>query len=93
MSFCVNIKSPSGDFAEKLLQIKYTLRGIKEAYTLADKISSAWLNFAKTGDPNAKGLPKWPKYTPENGATMIFDNTCELKNAPDKELLQIASGK
>ncbi|HRH50901.1 MAG TPA: carboxylesterase family protein [Panacibacter sp.] len=67
--------------------------GGKEAYTLADKISSAWLNFAKTGDPNAKGLPKWPKYTPENGATMIFDNTCELKNAPDKELLQIASGK
>ena len=67
--------------------------GGKDAYALAAKISQAWINFATTGNPNAKGLPNWPKYTPENGATMIFDNVCELKNNPDKELLQIAAAK
>ena len=65
--------------------------GGKEAYALADKMSSAWINFAKSGDPNAKGLPTWAKYTPENGATMIFDNECVVRNHPDRELLSIAA--
>jgi len=67
--------------------------GGKEAYALADKMSSAWINFARTGNPNAKKLPNWPAYTQQNGATMIFDNKCEVKNNPDKELLSIANGK
>ena len=37
--------------------------GGKEAYALADKMSSAWINFARTGNPNAKKLPNWPAYT------------------------------
>jgi para-nitrobenzyl esterase len=67
--------------------------GGKDAYALADKMSGAWINFAKTGNPGTKELPQWAPYTPENGATMIFDNKCELKNHHDKELLAIAAGK
>ena len=66
--------------------------GGKEAYALADKMSSAWIDFARTGNPNAKKLPTWPAYTQQNGATMIFDNKCEVKNNPDKDLLSIAAG-
>jgi para-nitrobenzyl esterase len=62
--------------------------GGKEAYALADKVSSAWISFAKKGDPYTKSLPKWPKYTPENGATMIFDNQSIVRNHPDDELLK-----
>lgn len=63
--------------------------GGKDAHALADKVSQAWINFARSGNPNHKGLPAWQKYTPQNGATMIFDNTCVEKYHHDKELLSL----
>ncbi len=62
--------------------------GGKDAYALADKMSQAWINFARVGDPNHKGLPVWPKYTKEVGATMMFDNNSAVRNHPDKEILE-----
>ena len=67
--------------------------GGKEAHALANKMSTAWLNFARNGNPNHKGLPNWPKYSPENGATMLFDNVSSIKNHHDKELIQLATAK
>ncbi len=67
--------------------------GGKDAYALADQVSQAWINFAKTGNPNSKGLPAWPEYTPENGAVMLFDNKCEVRYHHDKELLAIGAGE
>jgi para-nitrobenzyl esterase len=63
--------------------------GGKEAHALAAKISQAWISFARSGNPNHKGLPAWQKYTPENGATMLLDNVCIEKYHHDKELLAI----
>ena len=67
--------------------------GGKEAYALAAKVSLAWINFAKTGNPNHNGLPKWPAYTATNTMTMFFDNKCEVKPQHDKELLALVAPK
>lgn len=63
--------------------------GGNDAQALADKMSAAWVNFARTGNPNAEGLPQWDAYTPENGATMFFDNECEVRHNHDKELMDV----
>lgn len=65
--------------------------GNKEAYELADKISSAWLNFVKTGNPNCKSLPRWEPFTSANGATMLLDNACKVVHNHDKELIDFVS--
>lgn len=60
----------------------------EEAWKLADKMSSAWINFIKTGNPNVEGvLPEWETYTAENGATMYFDNECRVVYNHDRELM------
>jgi para-nitrobenzyl esterase len=63
--------------------------GTKEAYILADKMSQAWINFARNGNPNHKGLPNWMPYNAQNTATMYFDNQCVVKPQQDKELFQL----
>lgn len=63
----------------------------KAAYTLAEKVSNAWISFAKTGNPNHKGLPNWAAYNATNTATMHFDNTCVVTPQTDKELFEVAT--
>ncbi len=60
-----------------------------EDLKLADLMSSAWAQFAHTGNPNIKGLPKWKAYSPKNGVMMIFDHKCRIRNNPDRHLQQI----
>ena len=59
--------------------------GGKAPRELSEKMSDALLAFMRTGDPNCKSLPAWPKYTAENGEVMILDTVCEVKNDPDRE--------
>jgi para-nitrobenzyl esterase len=66
------------------VQISHTGGGARPR-NLAAKMSDALVQFMKTGDPKGVGLPDWPKYTKENGETMILDDICEVKNDPDRE--------
>jgi len=52
---------------------------------LAEKTSEAWIQFARSGNPNHKGLPNWPSYTIKDRATMVLNNTCQVVNDPGSE--------
>jgi para-nitrobenzyl esterase len=53
---------------------------------LSEKMMDAWINFAKTGNPNHRNLPDWPAYDSEARATMVFDSECKVGKALfDKE--------
>src|SRR5581483_7751394 len=57
--------------------------GRPEAPALAERVSEAWLAFARTGDPNHAGLPAWPPYDTGRRKTMLFDVDCRVADDPE----------
>jgi para-nitrobenzyl esterase len=60
-----------------------TLTGdTSESYWMAEQISSAYIAFAYTGNPNNAGLPHWPAYELPRRATMSFDVVSKIIDDP-----------
>ena len=57
----------------------------EDRYALADRMGAAWAAFARTGNPNAKGLPSWSPFKLDTRATMILGNECRLSNDPNRD--------
>jgi para-nitrobenzyl esterase len=55
------------------------------AAALADKVSSAWLAFARTGNPNVRGLAQWPAFEATRRSTMVFDDHSAAVDDPIRE--------
>ncbi|HEY1411588.1 MAG TPA: carboxylesterase/lipase family protein, partial [Rhodopila sp.] len=47
---------------------------------LADQMSSAWIAFARSGNPNNATIPIWPAFTTTKRATMVFDTLSRVEN-------------
>ena len=63
--------------------------GTAEALALSKQISTAWVNFARIGNPNHNGLPHWPAYTSEQRAIMYLDTSCVVRHDPEGEGLRL----
>jgi para-nitrobenzyl esterase len=50
-------------------------------WSLENMMSSYWVNFAKTGNPNSPGLPEWKSYTKEIGNIMELGDKVQLQSA------------
>jgi para-nitrobenzyl esterase len=51
-------------------------------FALADKMSRAWIAFARSGNPSHAGIPSWPAYSAERRPTMLFNDECRVENDP-----------
>ena len=52
---------------------------------LSEMIQQYWINFAKTGNPNGKGLPYWPAFDESKPTTMQFSNGVSLVDLPNAD--------
>ena len=59
-----------------------------EIRELADKMSAAWVSFARTGKPSAEGFD-WKAYNTQDGDVMVFGKDCSLRHNHDRELITI----
>jgi para-nitrobenzyl esterase len=67
--------------------------GGADARELSARMADAWIQFARTGDPNHAGMPRWSPFSPQTAPTMIFDNNTRLELNPDgEEQASIAAG-
>jgi para-nitrobenzyl esterase len=57
-------------------------------HQVSDMLSSYWVNFAANGDPNGKGLAKWPAYDDKKSAApMVLGDQAEVGPAPNRAQL------
>jgi para-nitrobenzyl esterase len=70
----------------------HTLDSIGRAWEPVDRrleklMSSYWVQFVKTGNPNLSGLPVWGSFSNDKPHSMIFGDTSTARLLPDKQAL------
>ena len=59
---------------------------------VADLMQQYWVNFAKTMNPNGKGLPNWPVFEEGKATVMQFNNGASLIMTPNLQRIKLIDG-
>ncbi len=60
--------------------------GGRDAQMMCDALATAWVNFAKTGDPNGQLIPRWPRFDAIHRSTMVFGDPTRVVDDPYGEI-------
>jgi len=75
--------------ADDIMYLNNTFLGQPDKYpheaAVAEILQQYWVNFAKTGNPNGKGLPYWPTFDEGKPTTMQFSNGASLIMVPNRD--------
>ncbi len=55
---------------------------------ISELMSAYWVQFARTGNPNRRGLPEWPAFDMEKGSTLGIGETISVLEFPLEDRLQ-----
>lgn len=61
-------------------------------HKLSDTISSYWVNFATTGNPNGEGLPRWPAYSAQSDQALELGDKISVRSETNKAGLDFFDG-
>jgi para-nitrobenzyl esterase len=64
-------------------------RVAKDDLAISDAMSRYWVNFARRGDPNSNGLPKWPAFRNRKSQVMYFQGAPHAGPVPDEPSLKV----
>jgi para-nitrobenzyl esterase len=56
--------------------------GGADAQKVADQVSDTFIAFARTGDPNNKAIPHWPRYNLTHRPTMLWNTNSHIEDDP-----------
>ena len=96
--YMINWRSPVRDglfLSPHCLELPFVFQNVRhmpemvgtgpEIQPLADKISGAWVAFARTGIPNHPGIPHWPAFGATQQPTMVINNEWKIVNDLNRE--------
>jgi para-nitrobenzyl esterase len=70
------------DYVDDVIGVPRDSNDATTRENLSQLMMRAWINFAKTGDPNGEGVLTWPNYDATNRATMRLGIESYVENAP-----------
>jgi para-nitrobenzyl esterase len=59
------------------------------ALKLSQQMQSYWVNFAKSGNPNGPGLPRWPTFSASSQRAMYLDDAPHAGPTPNLSQLKV----
>jgi len=96
--YCMNWRTPVQDgtrLSPHCLELPFVFNNVwhmpelvgtgPEIQPLADKVSGAWVAFARTGNPSHSGIPQWPAFNVTQRPTMFINNEWKVVNDANRE--------